>query len=266
MDLVNEALRAPAAPPPPTRKSPRAVLVVGGGGVLGAAVLEQLLGCGGFAPVRVLVTRPFKGSVSALRAIVPTPFDDERVATQALSDVAVVVFDRARHANGRDDAFARVEPQALPVLAGWLRRQAVRDVVVVMPHGPVELPQALKLGLANLDEHAVAAQGFEHVVFVRSAQRPGDGRGGPWLQRVADWMLRQLQLMLPVTQQPVQVHKVARFVAELAVQLPDSAPGTRVASPELVWQAAQQTHAGRFVADWLAGAELPPSTPARPRL
>lgn len=265
MDLVKGALSASSHAARRQSADDFAALLVGGGGALGSAVLEQLLGRGRFAPVLVLVTQAFKGGVRGLEPVLAPSFDD-LIGNKALASLAVVVFDRERHANGREEAFVRPEPHTLPVLARWLQRQGVRHVVVVMPHSPAGLPQALKLGLANLDEQAVAALGFEHVVFVRTAQLPGATRTGAWLQRLADGLLMQLRLMIPASHQPVRVLKVAQFVAELAAQLPTSSPGARVAPPELVWQAAQQDDAAPLVAAWLAGAELPPVKAARMRL
>ena len=40
----------------------------------------------------------------------------------------------------------------------------------LLPHAPALLPQSLRAGLASLDEQALAALGFEHLVFVRPAQ------------------------------------------------------------------------------------------------
>ncbi len=274
MDLVNEALRAPAGAANRKTHASRAdpaALLVGGGGALGSAVLEQLLGGGRFAPVRVLVTQGFKGGVRGLEPVLaPALFDDgagePAVQNLASTLTAVVVFDRERHANGREDAFFRAEPQSLPVLARWLRQRGVKHLVVVMPHSPAALPQALKLGLANLDEHAVSTLGFVHLVFVRTAQQPGATRASAWLQRLADGLLMQLRLMIPASHQPVRVQKVAQFVAELAAQLPASTGGSRVAPPELVWQAAQTDDARALVAAWLAGTPLPPLKAPRQRL
>lgn len=130
----------------------------------------------------------------------------------------------------------------------------------------VNLPQALKAGLASLDEHAVAALGFEHVVFVRSAQASADQRAERWLQRLADGVFAQLRFMVPQAEQPVQVQKVAAFVTELALRLARSAPGTHVAPPELVWMAAQTREPGALVQAWLDGRELPPLNAPRMRL
>jgi hypothetical protein len=139
----------------------------------------------------------------------------------------------------------------------------VRRLVVVLPHASASLPDALKRGLANLDEHAVATLGFEHLVFVRSAQPPAGSTGASAPQRVADWVLSQLQLMVPQRDKPVRATKVAQFVAQLAAQLPAAPGGTRVVPPELVWEAAQSRDVAGVAGDWLHGREHAP-TPVKP--
>jgi hypothetical protein len=126
----------------------------------------------------------------------------------------------------------------------------------------------LKAGLASLDENAVAALGFEHLVFMRMAQT-GDGssdEGHSAPQRLAAWMLRQLHWMVPSGDQPVRVQTVARVVAQLALALPDAPPGTRVLPPELLWHAAQVSDAQGVVAGWLARGEFPAVRAPRMRL
>jgi len=249
----------------------RRLLIAGAGGALGSAVLEQVLANKGFAGVRALVTQALQTSVKRLETSIVAPFDDDgdseaAPVLPAIADTALIVFDAKRHANGRDEAFLRPEPRTLPRLARWLRACGVRDLVVVMPHNAASLPQALKAGLADLDEHAVVALGFEHVVFVRSARAPVGARSNLWLQRVADGVLAQLRMMTPQPDQPVRSNKVAQFVGELALQLPHSAAGTRVAPPELVWQAAQHADAGALVRAWLEGVALPAPSARRMRL
>lgn len=276
MSLLNHALHAGRADGRSTGVGAGSVIVVGGGGALGSAVLEQLLASRRFAAVRVLVTREVHVAMGGLDTVVGGPTEGadtegnpgEPVATPGpvLERVGVVVFDRPRHANGRELAFARPQPEALPALARWLYGRGVRQLLVVLPHRPAGLPQALQAGLANLDEHAVSALGFEHLVFVRSAQAPSGARSARWLQRVADALLSQFSIMVAAPQQPVRPRKVAELVVALAHQLPHSPPGTRVASAELVWQAAQTGEPGTLVADWLAGEALPAVAAQRQRL
>lgn len=258
MSLLNDALHAAQARP--VRPSPAAqhALMAGGGGALGSAVLEALLARRRFAAVRVLATRALSTAMHGLEPVVVESFLDQADAdAPPIADTALVVFDRARHANGRELAFVRPMPDDLAMLAQWLHRRGVRSLIVVLPHTPANLPDALKRGLANLDEHTVSALGFEHLVFVRSAQAPAHERAARWMERLANGLLAQLRIMVATTNQPVRARKVAQFVAELAAQLPGSRPGTRIAPPELVWHAAQLRDPAVLVQAWLMDAELP---------
>ena len=270
MTLLNHALGAGRSSPGASAAAPT-VLVAGGGGTLGSAVLEALLGGRRFAHVKVLATR---GLTTAMRGLEPVIVDGlDGTAAEApgalgdiacIADIAVLVFDRERHANGRELAFVRPQPHDLPMLARWLYMRGTRRLIVVLPHAPATLPAALRHGLANLDEQAVAALGFEHLVFVRSAQKQAGTRAARWPQRLADGVLAQLGMMVAAPQQPVRAVKVARFVVELALALPSSGAGTRVAPPELVWQAAQMQDPRALVEAWLAHRALPEvQTPRR---
>jgi len=253
MKLLQDALRAGHGSPAPRRAGARRVLVAGGAGALGAAVLEQLLAGRVFAQVSVLVTQPL--NTSALPGLVPVHGSalSLPVAAHAVEDTALIVFDRERHANGREDAFLRPAPAQLPGLARALRQRGVRRLVVVMLHASASLPGALKQGLANLDEQAVAALGFEQLVFMRAAQMPAGERASQALQRLANGVLAQLHLMVPQRDKPVRASKVAQFAAQLAAQLVDAPAATRVVPPELVWEAAQSDDIAAFTGEWLAG-------------
>lgn len=249
-----QALAAAARPAPKRIASQRRVLVLGGGGGLGSQVVEVLLGGRRFAHVGVWTVLPLQ---PALRGLEPVA-QDQWPAFGA--DTALVIFDRERHANGRDEAFGRPEPADLPALATRLRALGVRVLVVVVPHAPGSLPQALKAGLASLDEGAVAALGFEHLVFMRPAQLQDERSAASAPARLARWMLGQLQWMVPQRDQPVRSLTVARVAARLAVGLPGQAPGTRIFPPEALWAAAQRPGDDAVVDAWLAGRtlELPP--------
>jgi hypothetical protein len=245
---LTQAARRAAAP----ARSVRRALVVGAAGALGAAVLEQLLAARRFDRVGALVDQPIR---AALRGFVPV--DDEPSTLRDFgADTALVVFDRARHAFGREQAFVRPDPLALPALAARLHAAGARTLVVVVPHQPALLPMALQQGLASMDEAAVAALGFERLVFMRMAQG-GDADRVSALsapQRLARWMLSQLHWMVPQREQAVRVETVARVAAALASRLPQASPGTRVLPAALLWQAAQQRDPASLVAAWLEGA------------
>jgi hypothetical protein len=103
-------------------------------------------------------------------------------------------------------------------------------------------------GLATLDEHAVAACGFERLLFVRPTQRrlPVDLRSAP--QRLARWMLSQLRYMIRRASSRCVPTPSRPSMFEVLRQWPDAPAGTRVAAAPLVWQAAQRGGPGRWCA------------------
>lgn len=230
----------------------RSIVVVGAGGSLGAAVLERALVA--FGHVQVLVDTPVAPAMRGFEALPCSALS----STGALrADTALVVFDRERGVHGREAAFHRPRPEALPALARTLHAAGVRHLVVVLPHAPALLPAALKVGLASLDEQAVASVGFDQLVIVRSARPAARQRAGAWPQRLADAMLAQLHWMVPQRDQPVRPVKVAAFVVEVALRLPGARGGARVAPPELIWQAAQSADAAEVVQRWLDEGQWP---------
>jgi hypothetical protein len=207
------------------------LLVVGGGGVLGSAVLAEALVAGRFSQVVALVAEPIR---STLRGFVPLDADTLARGDALGADAAVVVLERQRHSNGRDDAFVQPQVQELLPMAQRLQQAGVQRLIVVVPHAPALMPQALAHGFANLDEAAVAALGFEHLVMLRAAQNqaPVAVRG---MARAAALWLAQLRWMVPQRQQALRAVALARCVMHLARLLPLAAPGARVISPEQLW-------------------------------
>jgi hypothetical protein len=263
VNWLHGALRAGQAQPPASAVAKRRVLVAGGGGTLGAAVLEQLLATRGFTEVAVLVTQPLG---SALQGLSTLMFDKLAEPPPVPEDTALIVFDRVRHANGREQAFLRPEPEQLAPLAAALHTRGVHHLIVVLPHAPASLPDALKRGLASLDEQAVASLGFERLLFMRSAQSGARASADNVLQRLAHWVLAQLQVMVAQREQPVRAAKVAQFAAQLALQLPWSPPGTRVVPPEVVWEAGQTRDVAGLADDWLHHRQRAPAALPKMRM
>jgi hypothetical protein len=259
MDLLAHALAAAGATAP--RPAPRAevLLVLGGGGVLGSALLARALACGRFTRVQALVAKEL---ASAMREF--EPVRAAALGGRLRADTAVIVFERARRSNGRDDAFVQPLPPQLPALAASLHRGGVRRLLVVVPHAPALLPQALRAGLASLDEGAVATLGFEQLLFLRAAQAAAGAATRGWAERFAAGWWSQLAWMIPPREQPVRALRLAELVVELAWRLPQAPPATRVLPPELLWQAAHADDSGAVLAAWLAGWPLPvASAPAQ---
>ncbi len=261
--LLSGALQGGLRPAARPAAASRIAVLAGAGGTLGSAVLEHALTVGGFARVRVLVTEPVAAAMRGFEAC--TLAQLHAPAHGAVPDTGFIVFDRERHANGREAAFLRPQPERLLWLAQGLHAAGVRRLIVVLPHAPATLPLALQHGLANLDEQALAALHFEQLVLVRPAQSADSAPAARGLQRLAHALLAQLHWMLPQQQQPVRAAKVAAFVAELARQLPDATPGTRVVPPALVWQAAQEADVRALVQAWLRSGEMPAAQAAARR-
>jgi uncharacterized protein YbjT (DUF2867 family) len=229
LQVLQGAMRAQ-----PRATKPR-LLIAGATGALGNEVLRRLAGSGAFADTQVLAREAITEGLRSVRVAV-VPSADPAGWPAVPADVAVVLFDPPRMFYERERALWTPAPEQLVALARWLRASGVKTLAVVLPHAPGRLPEALKRGLANLDEQAVAALGFDRLLFLRSAQAPGARTDRNAFERLAHWMLGIFKYMVPSSEQPVRAAKVAEL---LAVSLQLAPPGIHVAAPELVWQASQ---------------------------
>jgi len=230
-----QALRGATRAPPRAATRPP-LLIAGATGALGNEVLRRLVGSGAFGPTQVLAREPITAGMRGVRATV-VPGDDPAQWPLPAADTAVVLFDPPRMYYQRERALWTPTPEQVLPLARWLRAGGVRTLAIVLPHAPGKLPDALKRGLATLDEQAVAALGFERLLVLRSARKPQAQRHANAGSALAHWMLSIFKYMIPSSEQPVRAVKVAELVA-VALQIAPA--GIHVAGPELVWQAAQQ--------------------------
>ncbi len=239
-----QVLRA-AAPPMPAAPRPR-LLIAGATGVLGNEVLRRLAGSCAFSITQVLAREPIREGLRGVRTLL-VPGEEIAAWPPPQADVAVVLFDPPRLFYQRERA---CDARAAAVCRRWragCARAACPRWRSVLPHAPGRLPEALKRGLANLDEQAVASAGFERLLILRSAQKPAAAAAGPALQRLAHWMLGAFKYMVPSAEQPVRAVKVAELLAAALRRAP---PGIHVAAPEQVWRVAQGPLDER-VRDWL---------------
>ncbi|HET8744107.1 MAG TPA: hypothetical protein VFM98_00770 [Ramlibacter sp.] len=218
----------------PTARRPR-LLIAGATGALGNEVLRRLAGSSVYAQTQVLAREPITEGMRNVQTLLVAG-EDPAQWPPAQADVGVVLFDPPRMFYQRERALWTPAPEQLPALARWLRAGGVRTLAVVLPHAPGRLPEALKRGLANLDEQAVASLGFERLLIVRSAQKLAAAPAGHPLKRLAHWMLAVFKYMVPSAEQPVRAVKVAELLSAALRRAP---PGIHVAAPELVWQASQ---------------------------
>jgi len=225
------------------------LLIAGATGVLGQELVRRLAGRHRFDHTKVLVREPIREGLSGVETVLtPDAPIDEWPPVEA--DTALILFEPRRLYYDRERALWTPTPDQLPALARWLRACGVESLAVVQPHVQGRLPEALKRGLASLDEHAVVAEGFERVLFVRSAQKPAKVRQTNPAERVATWMLSITRFMVPSSEQPVRATKVAELV-DVALRI--APPGIHVMAPETVWRASQGD-VREAVEAWLGGS------------
>jgi hypothetical protein len=217
-----------------THRKPR-LLIAGATGVLGNEVLRQLAGSPAFGGIQVLAREPIRTGLRGV-AVALVGSGPPATWTPTGAETGIVLFDPPRLFYDRERALWTPQPEELPALAGWMRASGVRTLAVVLPHAQGRLPDALKRGLASLDEQAVAALGFDRLLIIRSPQKPAAAPPASLPVHIARFMLSAFQYMVPSSEQPVRAVKVAEL---LAVALENAPPGIHVAAPETVWRAAQ---------------------------
>jgi hypothetical protein len=224
------------------------VLLAGATGALGEAMVTRLASSSDVRLLSVLVCEPMVMGLRRVEELRVKGGDSAHWPIKSADD-GWILMDPPRLFHGRERAMLAVEPAALRPIAAWMRRCGVRRLVVVLPHQQGRLPEAIKRGLATLDEQAVAAMGFETVVLLRSAQPgPRAAAAGSFLARLAAGMLGVLHYLVPSNQKPVRADGVAK-VAACALEL--APPGIHVAAPELVWAAASAPEPAPLLSRWL---------------
>jgi hypothetical protein len=224
------------------------LLIAGATGALGQELLRKLAGRHRFAHARVLSREPIR---DGLRGVETYLSPDLPIAQWSLTsaDTAVIAFDPPRLYHDRERALWVPQPSDLPELAKWLRACGVQTLAIVQPHDQGKLPEALKRGLASLDEQAVVANGFDRVILVRSARKPLNAKFANPAERLAAWMLSIVRFMVPSSEQPVRASKVAELV-DIALRI--APPGVHVAAPEMVWEASQAQQMQAVAQRWLS--------------
>ena len=248
LDPLQALQAANRAVSPPNAANTGTLLIAGATGALGQELLRRLAGRHRFAHARVLSREPIRDGLRG----VETYLCPDLPITQwppTSADTAVIAFDPPRLYHDRERALWVPQPTDLPALAQWLRACGVQTLAIVQPHDQGKLPEALKRGLASLDEQAVVANGFDRVVLVRSARKPLNAKFANPAERLAAWMLSVVRFMVPSSEQPVRASKVAELV-DIALRI--APPGVHVAAPEMVWEASQGLQMQAVARRWLA--------------
>ena len=212
------------------------LLIAGATGVLGNAVLMRLSGAGRYAHTQILAREPMQQGLQAISLQLVADEIEQWPALGASCDVAVVMFEPPRMFYERERALWTPLPAQLLALALWLHTQGVRSLAVVLPHAQGTLPEALKAGLATLDEQQLASIGFDRLILVRSAEKSTAFAPANPLERLAHWMLSIFKFMVPSNELPVRPSKLAEMVDATLQYAP---PGISVLGPQEVWALSQ---------------------------
>jgi hypothetical protein len=221
LDAISATQRLAVKKKPPAS----AVLIAGGGGKLGGEVVRRLtasVSMGRFRHLALLATEDFHATMAGVQvhSVSGTVANWPHLPLQDHIKTAVVMFEPPRMYYARERTIWTPHPSELPALAKWLYASGVRHLVVVLPHQPGMLPEALQQGLANLDEHMVTTLGFERLIFMRMAQTDVVVKSRHFLERIANWMLGVGKYMLPANQNPLRVTQIAKLVEQVLQTAP----------------------------------------------
>lgn len=222
---VNTALSASQHLKTKARPHLGALLVAGGGGKLGGEVVRRLtasVSLGRYRQMILLATEDFHATMAgvAVHAVTGGVANWPLLPSQDHAQTAIVMFEPPRMFYERERTIWTPHPGELPDLAKWLHASGVRHLVVVLPHQPGMLPEALQQGLANLDEQKVTSLGFERVVIMRMAQTDLAVKPAHFFERVANWILGVGKYMLPANQNPLRATEIAKLVEQVLQTAP----------------------------------------------
>jgi hypothetical protein len=245
MNLDQALVNMASAPPVVASARAPQVLLAGAGGALGRALMARLALSSVSSVLHIAGLAAHVSSSARVKAWLVTPGVPTAPwgTSRVVPDVAVIALGLPA-VRATEQVWWQPKPSELLPFVQHLYLLGTRRLVLVMPHEPGKLPNALKHGLASLDEQAIAALGFDHLLIVRSPQRPADLAAANWGEKLARLMLSISSYLIPAADQPVRADGFAEFVAELikaswALQI----EGAQVVPPETVWQALQpRTH------------------------
>lgn len=166
----------------------RHVVLIGAGGGAGGAALHAALGDARYERVTVLTTRRFLRMPSRLADAVVK--EDAWAAALPAAGHAVIVFDTVRRA--RERVYWQPARADLVPLATALHAQGARTLEVVLADSPQ--PSAA-------ERQALACLAWDRLDMHQAVMpAPPPVPGGPWLERLALWLIRVLIATMEMAQ------------------------------------------------------------------
>ena len=210
------------------RSNLRNALLAGTTGLIGRALLTLLLESPNYASVHALLRRSV-GDLPAHPKLHVGVVDFERLpALPAVDDVFIALGTTIKVA-GSEAAFRRVDFDAVLATTRLARTAGARRVIVVSALGADADSKVFYNRVKGEMERAVAALGYESVVFARPSLLVGDRAAlGQPVRAGERWALRLLRPVLgivPAGVRPIDAGDVARAMLRSAI---DAAPGLRI--------------------------------------
>ena len=211
-----------------THSDPRSALLAGATGLISRALLTLLLESPHYASVHALLRRSVRDLPAHPKLRVDV-IDFERLTTLPAVDDVYIALRTTIKVAGSEAAFRRVDFDAVLTTARLARAAGARRVIVVSALGADAGSSVFYTCVKGDMEHAIAALGYETVVFARPSLLVGDRAAlGQPVRAGERWALRLLQPILrivPASVRPIDAGDVARAMLRSAV---DAEPGLRI--------------------------------------
>lgn len=206
----------------------RRALLAGATGLVGRELLTLLLGSPRYAAVHALLRRSVSDLPAHPKLLVDLVDFDHLPALPAVDDVFIALGTTIRVA-GSEAAFRRVDFDAVVSTARLARGASARRAFVVSALGADADSSVFYNRVKGDTERAVAALGYDTVVFARPSLLVGDRAAlGQPVRAGERWALRLLRPVLglvPAGVRPIE----ARHVAQAMLRAADAAqPGVHV--------------------------------------
>jgi hypothetical protein len=199
------------------------VLVAGAVGRLGEALLNEVVGRGGFGEVVALAEGDATMSM-AVRGLTLAPMH----ALPPIDAVCIAHGDPeapgARSFHGRDAPFAMVDTDAMPRIAAAAAAAGARRLMLIHPMPIWQQMSRFHLGLMGEAELAMTQLPFESIVVLRPLSATTTTARGV-LERIANVYLSLQFLMMPKSLPTLTSLQIARVAVD---ELRAPAPGVRI--------------------------------------
>jgi hypothetical protein len=228
--LSGQLHAAPGASAARSSNETNDVMIAGATGRLGEAMVNAALRTQGLQRVGVWLQQPFAKAPPKLVGLDLEQWKNSKPSKSVILLPNVGHDGSSRLGNGRDAAYASLEPEALAtILAGLDLRTS--HVLLVHPTAAWQQIGAFQQGLAGPLEEQVAACGASIITIIRpvlSASSPS----GSWLQRCVNAYLSLQLLMMP---RSIPALTSTQIADACLLQLKQKEPGIRViAATQLV--------------------------------